>query len=225
VDRRAAVDVFEVEGDNFIESVGFTVSRNTLDSPILPTKGSAASVSFDAFGLAGSDFNFQRVTGRFQTFFLLDRDFLDRPSVLSWRIEAGYIFNEEEAPTFERFYAGGSRTFRGFQFRGVGPRGIRNDNGEVGDDPVGGNWLFLTGLQYEFPLMADFLRGVVFTDQGTVQDDVGFDQWRVSVGTGLRVKVPFFGQAPFAIDFAIPLLEEDGDEEQIISFDLAVPLQ
>jgi outer membrane protein assembly factor BamA len=39
------------------------------------------------------------------------------------------------------------------------------------------------------------------------------------------VKIPFLGQAPFAIDFALPVLEEDGDETQIISFDLAVPLQ
>jgi outer membrane protein insertion porin family len=225
VDRGAPVDVFDVEGDNFLESVGLRISRNTLDNRIQPGKGSIASVSFDSFGMLGSDFEFQRVLGRFQTFFTVDRDFLDRKTVLSWRLEAGYIFNEEQAPLFERFYAGGSRSLRGFRFRGVGPRGIRNDNGKVGDDPVGGNFLLLTGLQYEFPLLADFLRGVVFTDQGTLLEEAGVDDWRVSVGTGLRVKIPFLGQAPFAIDFALPVLEEDGDETQIISFDLAVPLQ
>ncbi|MEM0915445.1 MAG: outer membrane protein assembly factor BamA [Planctomycetota bacterium] len=225
VDRGAPVDVFEVEGDNFLESIGFTISRNTLDSPVAPGKGSVASVTFDSFGLMGGDFEFQRLEARFQTFFTVDRDFLDRKSVLSWRLELGYIFNQEDAPLFERFYAGGSRTFRGFEFRGVGPRGIRNDNGRVGNDPVGGNWMLLTGLQYEFPLFEDFLRGVVFTDQGTLREDVGLEDWRVSVGTGIRIKIPFLGQAPFAIDFAVPLIQEDGDEEQFISFDLAVPLQ
>jgi len=225
IDDDAPVDVFDVRGDNFLESVGFRISRNTLDDPIQPGSGSVASVAFDSFGMLGSDFEFQRVVGRFQTFFTVDRDFLDRKSVLSWRLETGFVFNEEDAPLFERLYAGGSRSFRGFRFRGVGPRGVRNDNGEVGDDPVGGNFMLLTGLQYEFPLLADFLRGVVFTDQGTVLEDPGIEAWRASVGAGLRVKVPFLGQAPFAIDFAFPLLEEEGDEEQLISFDLAVPLQ
>ncbi|MEM6755948.1 MAG: outer membrane protein assembly factor BamA [Planctomycetota bacterium] len=225
VDSGAPVDVFEVEGDNFLESVGFTISRNTLDNPVEPGKGSVASVSFDSFGLMGGDFEFQRLEGKFQTFFTVDRDFLNRKSVLSWRLEVGYIFNQDDAPLFERFYAGGSRTFRGFEFRGVGPRGIRNDNGRVGNDPVGGNFLLLTGLQYEFPLFENFLRGVVFTDQGTLLEDAGFEDWRVSIGTGLRIKVPFLGQAPFAVDVALPLLSEDRDEEQFFSFDLAVPLQ
>ena len=72
----------------------------------------------------------------------------------------------------------------------------------VGDDPVGGEFLFLTSLEYEFPVDpsgGDILRWVVFMDMGTVTDDIGFDQWRVSVGTGARLQLPFlFGPAPFA---------------------------
>ena len=58
---------------------------------------------------------------------------------------------------------------------------------------------------------------------GTVQEDFGFDEYRVSVGTGLRIKIPFLGQAPFALDFAFPLLKEEDDEVQSVSFDLSVP--
>jgi len=45
------------------------------------------------------------------------------------------------------------------------------------------------------------------------------------VGTGVRVKLPIFGAAPLAIDVAVPLLKEDTDEEQVISFDLSLPLR
>ena len=55
------------------------------------------------------------------------------------------------------------------------------------------------------------------------EKDVGFSKYRVSIGTGLRLKVPFLGAAPVALDLAIPILKEDGDEEQIFSFDIALP--
>ena len=162
-------------------------------------------------------------------YWTVEEDFLGRRSVLSWRNQFGYIPQENEAPLFERFYAGGFRTFRGFDFRGVGPRGIIGGTGPnagtVGDDPVGGDFLLLTSLQYEVPLVTDFLRGVVFTDQGTVQDDFGVDKWRVSVGAGIRMNIPFLGQAPFALDLAWPLLKQDGDETRVIAFDLAIPFQ
>ena len=66
---------------------------------------------------------------------------------------------------------------------------------------------------------------MVFTDQGTVQEDVGLDQWRVSIGTGVRIQVPFVSQVPFALDFAIPIREEENDETTIFSFNIDVPLQ
>ena len=36
-------------------------------------------------------------------------------------------------------------------------------------------------------------------------------------------EIPFLGQAPFALDFAFPLLKEEDDEVQYVSFDLSVP--
>ncbi|MFW6336599.1 MAG: BamA/TamA family outer membrane protein, partial [Phycisphaeraceae bacterium] len=62
-------------------------------------------------------------------------------------------------------------------------------------------------------------------DQGTVQEDVDLDQWRVAIGTGVRIKVPFVSQVPFALDFAIPLRDQENDETTIFSFDIDLPLQ
>ena len=225
IDSDAPVDVFNVQGDNMVTGLGFELERNTTDSSIFPTEGSKWTLGLERVGALGGDFDFTRARTTFQQFWTVDEDFFGRETVLSARAEVGYIFEDNEAPIFERFYAGGHRTFRGFDFRGVGPRGIRNDTGTLGDDAVGGDWLLLTGLQYNVPLYQELLRGVLFTDMGTVQEDLGLDNWRVSVGAGVRIKVPFFGQAPFALDFAFPVLKEEGDEERIFSFDLAVPLR
>ena len=62
-----------------------------------------------------------------------------------------------------------------------------------------------------------------FVDSGTVQEDFGLDEYRVSVGTGFRVMLPFGGGAPFAFDLAWPIVKEDEDETRVFSFDLALP--
>lgn len=223
IEPDAPVDVFAVEDQNVVTSLGLTVSRNTTDDRLFPTSGSRLQVGLTRTGVFGGDFNFTRISMEMSQFWTVDEDFFGRRTVLSLRLELGYIFERDEAPIYERFYAGGHRSFRGFRFRGVGPRGIRNDTATQGDDPVGGDWLFLLGLEYNFPIYKDIVRAVVFADTGTVQDDFGLDEYRAAIGMGLRLKIPFLGQAPFALDFAVPVLEEEGDETQVVSFDLALP--
>ena len=54
------------------------------------------------------------------------------------------------APVFERFYAGGIRSFRGFTFRGVGP--FENNLA------VGGTFAWLNTVEYQIPLLANDKR-------------------------------------------------------------------
>ena len=65
--------------------------------------------------------------------------------------------------------------------------------------------------------------GVLFVDSGTVTEDIGFDDYRVSIGFGIRLYIPQFGEVPIAFDFGFPLLKEDTDEEQLISFSAELP--
>ncbi|MFW5682146.1 MAG: outer membrane protein assembly factor BamA [Phycisphaeraceae bacterium] len=224
ISNLAPVDIFDVEGESLLTTLGLGIERDTVDNRFDPQRGSLLSFGIERAGLIGGDFDYTRLTGTYNKYWTLQRDFLDRPSVLSFRLEGGWIVEEDESPVFERFFAGGQRSFRGFQFRGVGPRGVTRA-GTLSDDAVGGDWMLLLGLQYEFPLVGDTLRGVVFTDQGTVQEDVDLDQWRVAIGTGVRIKVPFVSQVPFALDFAIPLRDQENDETTIFSFDIDLPLQ
>jgi len=224
IEEGSPQDFFDVEGDNLLTTVGLSLTRSTVNSSLLPTRGSQFRLSLERAGLIGGDFDYTKLSTNYQKFWLVDRDFLDRPFVVSLRLEGGYIIEEDEAPVFERFYAGGQRSFRGFDFRGIGPKGI-DMNGNITEDAVGGQWLLLFGLEYEFPLVGDTLRGVIFTDQGTLLDEPGFEEWRVSVGTGLRLRVPMISPVPFAFDFAIPLAKEDTDDTRIFTFDIDLPLR
>ncbi|GAB4186374.1 MAG: outer membrane protein assembly factor BamA [Phycisphaeraceae bacterium] len=217
--------VVAVQGDSDLTGIGFGVVQNTTDSSLFPTRGHVWEFNVERIGLLGGDYDFTKISTEFKQFWTVDEDFFGRRTVLSWRIGAAIIPEDNEAPFFERLYLGGQSTFRGFEFRGVGPRGIRSDTMTPGDDAVGGEWLLTTGVEYNFPIYTEVLRGVFFSDMGTLTDDPGIEDWRVSVGTGLRIKVPFFGSAPFALDLAVPVIKEDGDQTQVLSFSLDLPLR
>ena len=117
----------------------------------------------------------------------------------------------KDTPIFERYYAGGFQSFRGFQYRGVSPK--------VGKVYSGGQWMFLAGAEYMVPLTADeMIAAVAFTDIGTVEDKVGFNQMRATVGAGLRITVPMMGPAPIALDWGIPIVKQKDDLTKFFSF-------
>ncbi len=221
----ATLDVFDVEGTNLVTGASFRVIRNTTNSGLFPTRGSRTVVSVERVGTFGGDYDFTRAKLNYNKFWTMSTDVLDRRSVLRFSFEAGQIFEENESPIFERFYAGGHSSFRGFRNRGVGPRGIRANTLTASTDAVGGDFQLLTGLQYEVPLMDRILRGVIFTDQGLLTNESGLEPWRVSVGVGIRLAIPMLSQAPFALDLSIPLEAEDADQEQVLSFSLDIPFQ
>ena len=131
-------------------------------------------------------------------------------------------FTTGDVPVFEHYFAGGFSTFRGFDFRGVGPV-----EGPTADDQgirIGGEFQWLNTVEYSFPLTADdMVRGVLFADFGTVASDVSLDEFRVAPGFGFRVNVPALGLgAPLAFDFAFPVSSEATDDEKVFSFYLGV---
>jgi outer membrane protein insertion porin family len=70
-----------------------------------------------------------------------------------------------------------------------------------------------------FPITADdTLRGVVFTDFGTVESNVSINDMRVAPGVGMRITLPAMGPAPIALDFAFPVAYAPYDSKQIFSF-------
>ncbi len=206
-------DLDEVVGDNNLQGFKLSVINDTRDSSFLPTQGHYLELGAEQ--VLGS-FVYPRIEADFRTYWLLS----ERPDhsgrhVISYSTAVGWL--GDDAPIYDRFYAGGYATLRGFRFRGASP--VTNVAGNSIES--GGDFQWLNSLQYLFPITADdMLHGVVFCDFGTVEQDVNLDNFRVAPGVGLRVTVPAMGPAPIALDFAFPVASAPFDREQVFSFSL-----
>ncbi len=213
-------DVFAVADQNNLYGLQAALERTTIDSVFAPTRGSRTRFTIEQ---VVGDFEFTKFDARHTVFIPLREDYLGRATVLSLSGQVGWVpQGNDEIPTYERFYLGG-QTFRGFEFRTVSPKGIRNDNGQPSDDPVGGSWLLFSSIEVKQPVYEDILSVVFFLDAGTVTDDIEFDQWRVSIGTGVRLYIPQLSPAPLAFDFGFPIVKEDDDESRLFTFTVDLP--
>jgi outer membrane protein assembly factor BamA len=203
----APPEVLDDAGDHFIVGLRAAVARDTRDSFLRPTSGSHLELSAEE---VLGDYTFPILSAEGNKYFTI----YQRPDgsgrwVLALRSQVSWAGNN--APVFERFYAGGFRSIRGFQFRGVGP--------DVNGFKVGGDFLFLNSAEVQVPILAnDQLYAVGFVDSGTVERDVRLDTYRVTAGVGLRIVVPMLGPVPIALDFGFPIVKEKSDVRQVFSF-------
>ncbi|MEO1008981.1 MAG: outer membrane protein assembly factor BamA [Planctomycetota bacterium] len=217
------VDIFEAGGTSVLDSIGVSVSRSTLNDPFLPTRGTRISLGADQAGALGGDWEFTRLTARGVVYVPIREDFLGRATVANFSSRLGYIPQSTSAvPVFERFNTGGA-AFRGFDVRGIGPVGIQNDTGELGGDQVGGNWELFFGVEIQQPFINENLRLVAFVDSGTILEEPGLQDYRVSVGFGFRVIIPQLTPVPLAFDFGFPIRDEPEDDERLFTFTVEVP--
>ena len=198
----------KARGSNFLSTVRGSLSHDTRDSSLMPSDGHFYDLAFEqAFG----DFNYPRWEGEARQYFTVyNRADGSGRHVLTLAGNMGW--SGKDTPVFERYYAGGFQSFRGFAFRGVTPRGADNIS-------TGGTFQMLGTAEYRVPVTADdMVNMVVFSDIGTVERDVSFDNFRVTVGVGLRVVVPAMGPVPLAFDFGFPVKSQSYDDERIFSF-------
>jgi outer membrane protein assembly factor BamA len=207
-----AEEILEEEGTHTLTSLGLRLTRDTTTRGLLPARGMTTTASLETFGALGGDYSFQKIALSHDQYFTLHEDLLDRKVILALRGDVGYIFGG--APFFERYYGGGIGSLRGFAFRGVSPRSGPDD------DRIGGDFLMTGTAEVSFPLYGEELRGVLFTDVGTVEPDLEIGTIRSSVGAGIRMTLPILGQTPIALDFALPLSKNSQDDTQFFSFSL-----
>jgi outer membrane protein insertion porin family len=201
-------DYTSVIGNNFLAGVRGNVTRDWRDSLLRPTEGGLLDVSIEqcfgdhTFTLANIDYSqyfttFQRADG-------------SGKQVLALHGQAGWA--SSNTPVYERYFGGGFRSIRGFEFRGVGPF-INGYN-------VGGDFLLLASAEYQIPVRAaDNVFVVGFVDSGTVSPRVDdWETYRVSAGFGVRFVVPMLGPVPIALDFGFPIVKGKYDREQVFNF-------
>lgn len=205
-----AQEILDDRGSNLLTTVKGTLVRDKTDSRWLPSTGDRLKVAVEQAGALGGDHEFTRVTGQYDRYWTMKTDGFGRKHIFQVGASAGQILGD--APVFEKFYAGGIGSIRGFEFRGVSPRA------GISDDRVGGDFMLQTNAQYSFPVAGDNIRGITFLDMGTVEQDFGINDWRASIGVGLRIYVKYFGPIPLAFDLALPISSNELDDEQVFSF-------
>ncbi len=112
-------------------------------------------------------------------------------------------------PIHERFFAGGSNSFRGTRFDELGPKD------PVSGQPTGGKALLLFNFEMTFPLLSAFkdLYGAFFYDVGNVwavRGDVDFASLQNALGLGLRYRTPL---GPIRLEVAWYIDATQGEDD------------
>jgi len=182
------------------------IGFDNRDNVFSPSKGIYSVNTVSLFGGPfGGDRDFVKYLGRVNFYFPSINK-----SVIELRMQAGIsdpFSSTEKVPIYQRFFAGGSSSVRGYRERKVGPID------EVTDDPIGGEALFVGNIEYTYPLV-DFLKVATFFDTGNVwkeKKDFLSGNLKSSLGLGLRVKTPI---GPVSVDYGWPLDLEPGEEEK-----------
>ncbi len=206
----ATIDLISERGTNRVSSLQLGFTFDTRDNVFVPKKGFFGQAIFeDAGGFLGFDKNY--VKGFFLASYYFS--FYDK-FVLELKGRTGLsdsYGDTDEVPLYERFYAGGAETIRGYKERRVGPR----DPGS--NDPIGGEGVLIGNVELTFPIYEKVIKGAVFYDVGNVWRHVedyfklegGFKQ---GVGTGIRVKTPI---GPLKLDVGYPLSDNQDDKKQL----------
>jgi outer membrane protein insertion porin family len=214
VDDNAPQTVKDIEGSSSKLSLGLNATLDRRNSRFFTTKGYEISSSLEVSGLDVDIVKLVIKGKKYHTIF-------DIPNWGKHVLSLGGTFGivesttDEDVPIFERLFAGGSNSIRGFSFRGIGPVD------PVTKEQIGGKVLILGTAEYTMPAYSDMLRGALFVDVGKVDtdvNDINFNNLRASLGFGFRARVPFLGNSVVAVDLGFPVIRKDEDDEQTVTF-------
>jgi outer membrane protein insertion porin family len=189
-------------------SLSTTWTRDTRDNFFVPTRGSKLYLQGTLMGgPLGFDTDIYDMEAGGQLYLPLWWK-----HVLSFRGRAevvDFYGDQDEVPLSERLFAGGSRTVRGFRYRWVGPKAVRED-GTPEVRPAGGQSLAVASAEYTIPVPGiPKFRFATFYDVGNVwynPYEFNLDQYAAGAGIGLRLDIPGF---PMRFDYAWPVKKDD----------------
>jgi len=211
VNELGSQELIDQEGTHLTSLIGVTLTRDTRDSSIDPTRGGTASISLD---FAGVGFGEQFVRSIVNATYFQRLPWLNH--VLSFRFLAGYEvgWGNDPVPLFERFYLGGSNSLRQFKSLQVSPR-------DASGTRIGGNAELLGTVEYQIPLVFG-LKAAIFYDTGNVWgpdiaggSTVDITKLRNGAGGGLRWNSPF---GPIRVDYGFKLDKKNGESSGNFSF-------
>ena len=208
----APQEIIDVKGSNDLFGVKAFIRKDTTDSRFLPSEGYNFNASYEQ---VGGDHTFGILSGTQRWYKTLREDLAERKTILETKFSASTVVGD--APPFERFYAGGTGSLRGFDYRGVSTRGWTTSGVREKKDPIGSDWVVLGNVEVAVPLTTNVFSALFFVDAGAI-DSGGI---RASIGTGIQIMLPqWFGPVPMRFEIATPIAKDDEDETQVFSFSI-----
>ncbi|HEX8960830.1 MAG TPA: BamA/TamA family outer membrane protein, partial [Geobacteraceae bacterium] len=217
-------------------SVTGSITRNTTDYRLDPTRGMVNSLSTEFAGLGGTN-HFLRYIGNSSVFFPAKWG-----TVVMLRGELGYIQGiGQDVPLDERFYLGGINTIRGYLARTVSPYrqtvvlvqqpspytnpggALPGPSSPVINRPfIGGDTEAFFNAEWTFPVVKEAgLKGVLFFDVGDAYDGIrtAFRRVQASYGFGFRWASPM---GPLRLEYGFPLNPRDGIDSASGRFEFSI---
>ena len=204
-------------------SAGYTLTVNTANDPIRPTRGFTANLRQDLAGIGG-DVNYIKTEADYTAYWGITPSW-----VVTASTSAGYIsgWNGDAIRINDRFFKGGNN-FRGFETAGMGPRDL------LTTDSLGGNFYAIGSLELTVPNGLPEQYGIktsLFTDVGTlgnlddrypvnnlglpdpnIVDELAI---RATAGVSIHWKSPM---GPIRFDLSRILGQEDYDKTETFRF-------
>jgi len=200
VDQKTVEALGTVKRELILSGPSLALVWNTTENPFDPHQGGIVSLTGDVAGLGG-DFRFWKAAIEGKKYTALPWE-----TVLANRLQLAFadsIGAIENLPIFERLYAGGQKSVRGYGRRRLGPRSAKND-------PIGG----LSSVEGSVELrhaVWDALGGALFVDFGQVSTrrlDPPLNDLKLGTGFALSYMTPV---GPLRLDVGFPLERPAGD--------------
>ncbi len=190
-------------------------SHDTRNKAIFANQGNLASAGIDVT-LPGSDLEYYKLSLRYLQYFPIAENV-----TLLFNTQLGYgkaYGGTLSLPPFENYYAGGSRSVRGYDSNRLGPRDPATNN------PLGGNKRVVTNLELILPNPfaenSKSIRFSIFLDAGNVfaeNQSIDVGELRSSLGAALIWITPV-GLMRFS--WANTLNDKPGDDTKSFQFTL-----
>jgi outer membrane protein insertion porin family len=188
------VDRIGIPFDTTAVSLSFV--RENRNDPFNPGSGSFITADLKlGLPLFEKDYTFLKFFWNYQQHYSFLHD-----CVFSFSIKNGFGFGDMSIT--ERFFAGGSHSFRGTRNDRLGPIHLATN------EPEGGNVLFLVNMEVTVPSLLIPVQDLYYTffaDVGNVfskSSDLNFNKMERALGIGLKLRT---GLGPIRLDFAYNL--------------------
>lgn len=201
----------DANGDTFdAYKLNLSWTRDSRNRYLFPSSGSLMTLGSE-LATPGGNLQFYKVNYRHKLFVPLTEAVT---FTAGGELAYGHSYGETSGslPPFERYYAGGSRTVRGYRASSLGPT-------DLAGDPIGGNARVVGNLELILPgpfgENSKSIRLGAFLDAGNVYDtdieDVDLGQLRYTSGVSLYWMTPV-GAMTFTVAKALNAKDEDSTE-------------